>query len=118
MEEREDVDDSLIDFLADHRDIILDRFGMTLLPCFKEVTNKDLDTKIEKEMKTKKQKEDEIKEKRREQQAGASNLGIKNKNQCKDFKMKEGEQWKIFAGASLTYQAKLNGTPMCGHWHT
>jgi hypothetical protein len=39
--------------LADHRDIILNRFGATLPPCFKdlknnEVTNKDSDTEIEK----------------------------------------------------------------------
>ncbi len=52
-EEREDIDNSLIDFLADHRDIILDRFGATLPSCFKdlknkEVTNKDSDTEIEK----------------------------------------------------------------------
>jgi hypothetical protein len=47
-EEREDVDDSLINFSADHRDIIVDRFGAIFLPCFKdlknnEVTNKDSD---------------------------------------------------------------------------
>jgi hypothetical protein len=36
-EEREDVNNSLINFLVDQRDIILDRFGATLLPCFKEV---------------------------------------------------------------------------------
>ncbi len=38
-EEREDIDDSLINFLVDHRDIILDRFGATLPPCFKELKN-------------------------------------------------------------------------------
>jgi hypothetical protein len=43
-EEREDVNDSLINFLADHRDIILDQFGATLPPCFKEATNKHSDT--------------------------------------------------------------------------
>ncbi len=52
-EEQEDVDNSLINFSANHRDIILGRFGTTLLPCFKvlknnEVTNKDSDTEIEK----------------------------------------------------------------------
>jgi hypothetical protein len=50
-EEREDIDDSLIDFSANHRDIILDRFGATLPPCFKDlknnkVTNKDSDTEL------------------------------------------------------------------------
>jgi hypothetical protein len=32
--------------------------------------------------------------------------------------MSEGEQWSIFAGSSLKDQAKLNGLPMCGCWHT
>jgi hypothetical protein len=84
-EEREDIDDSLIDFLVDHRDIILDPFGATLPPCFKElknneVTNKDSDTEIEKEEKNKKQKKEEPKQKKKECQAGDSDLGIKNEN--------------------------------------
>jgi hypothetical protein len=111
VEKRVDVNDSLI---ADHRDIILDRFGATLPPCFKEVMNKDPDTKMDKGMKTKKQKNEETKEKKKEQQGG----GMKNKNQCMDFKMTEGEQWSTFAGASLADHAKLNGTFMCGCWHT
>jgi hypothetical protein len=122
-EEREDIDDSLIDFLADHRDIILDRFGATLPPCFKDlknikVTNKDSDMEIEKGKNNKKQKKEETKWKRKECQAIDSDLIIKNKNQCAKHKMKEGEWWSTFAGASLTDQAKLNGLPMCGHWHT
>jgi hypothetical protein len=65
-EEREDVDDSLINLLADHRDIILNRFVATLLPCFKDlknnkVTNKDSDTEIEKGKNNKKQKKEETK---------------------------------------------------------
>ncbi len=35
-----------------------------------------------------------------------------------DFKMKEGEQWSTFAGASLADQEKLIGTFMCECWHT
>jgi hypothetical protein len=88
-EEIEDVNDSLIDFLANHRDIILNRFCTTLLPCFKEVTNKDPDTKMDKGMKTKKRKNEETKEKKKERQGG----GMKNENQCVDFKMKKREQW-------------------------
>jgi hypothetical protein len=96
-EEREDVDNSLIDFSADHRDIILNQFGATLLPCFKDlknnkVTNKDSDTEIEKEKNNKKQKKEETKQKRKECQAIDLELGIKNENQCADFKMKEREQ--------------------------
>jgi hypothetical protein len=115
-EEREHIDDSLIDFLADHRDIILDRFGATLPPCFKDlknnkVTNKDSDTEIEKGKNNKKQKKEETKQKGKERQAIDLELGIKIENQCADLKMKEGERWSTFAGASLTDQAKLNGLP-------
>ncbi len=85
-EEREDINDSLIDFLVDHRDIFLDRVGATLPPCFKElknnkVTNKDSDTEIEKGKKNKKQKKEEIKLKKKECQAGDSDLGIKNQEE-------------------------------------
>jgi hypothetical protein len=90
-EGREDVDGSLIDFLADHRDIILNQFGATLLPCFQEVTNKDPDTKMEKGKKTKKQKSEETKAKKKERHGGATNRIMKIKNQCVGFKMKEGE---------------------------
>ncbi len=73
-EEREDVNDSLIDFSADHRDIILDRFSTTFPPCFKglknnKVRNKDSDTEIEKGKNNKKQKKEETKQKRKERQA-------------------------------------------------
>jgi hypothetical protein len=83
-EEREDVDDSLINFLADHRDIILNRFSATLLPCFKdlknnEVTNNDSDTEIEKGKNNKKRKNEETKQKRKECQAIDLELGIKTR---------------------------------------
>ncbi len=122
-EEREDVDDSLINFLADHRDIILNQISATLPPCFKvlknnEVMNKDSDMEIEKGKNNKKQKKEETKQKRKERQAIDLELIVKNKNQCANFKMKEGEQWSTFAGASLTDQAKLNGLPKCGRWYT
>jgi hypothetical protein len=52
-EEREDVVNSLINFSMDHRDIILDQFGATIPPCFKEVMNKDPDTEMDKGKKTK-----------------------------------------------------------------
>ncbi len=123
MEERENVDDSLINFSADHRDIILNRFGATLPPCFKEVTNKevtnkDSDNEIKKRKKTKKQKKEAMKQEKKKGHNRDSELAIKNKQQCKDFKMRVGKQWSIFAGSSLKDQAKLNGLPMCGHWHS
>jgi hypothetical protein len=117
-EEREDVDNSIVDFNKYHRDIILGQFGATLPPCFKDVTTRDPDTKTEKGKKSKKCKKEEAKEKRKECNEGAANLGLKNKHQCIDFKMKEGEQWSTFAGSNLKEQAKLNETFMCGRWHT
>jgi hypothetical protein len=66
-----------------------------------KVTNKDLDTEITKGKKNKKQKKEETKQKKKKRQAGDLDLGIKNKNQCADFKMREGEWWSTFAGASL-----------------
>jgi hypothetical protein len=38
--DRDDVDDSIIEFTLDHTDIVLDRFSQLLPPCFKEVKNK------------------------------------------------------------------------------
>jgi hypothetical protein len=71
--------DSLIDFSADHRDIILNRFGATLPPCFKDLrnnkmTNKDSDTEIEKGKNNKTQKKEERKQTRKERQAIDSEL--------------------------------------------
>ena len=95
VEERENIDNSLINFLADHRDIILDQFGATLPSCFKEVTNKEVtnkvsDNEINKGKKTKKQKKEEMKQKKRGGHNRDLELAIKNKHQCKDFKMQEG----------------------------
>ncbi len=117
-EEREDVDDSIVNFNKDHRDIILGQFGSTLPPCFKDVRTNDPDTKTKKGKKSKKHKKEEAKEKRKECKEGAADLGVKNKHQCVDFKMKEEEQWSTFVGSNLKEQAKLNKTFMCGCWHT
>ena len=77
----------------------------------KEVTSTDSDNEIEKGKKTKKQKKEEMKQKKKEGHNRDSELTIKNKHQCKDFKMREGEQWSIFAGSSLGYQCADAGTP-------
>jgi hypothetical protein len=95
-----------------------DDFGGTLPPCFKEVAAKESDTETEKGKKNKKQKKDDTKEKRKEQKEGSPDLGVKNKHQCVDLKLREGEQWSTFAGSNLKERAKLNGTFMCGRWHT
>jgi hypothetical protein len=84
----------------------------------KEATNKDSDNEIKKGKKTKKQKKEEMKQKKKERHNGDLELAIKNEHQCKDFKMRGGKQWRTFAGSSLKDQAKLNGLPMCGCWHT
>jgi hypothetical protein len=37
--DRDNIEDDIIEFTLDHRDIVLDRFNPTLPPCFKEVKN-------------------------------------------------------------------------------
>jgi hypothetical protein len=56
----------------------------------KEVTNKDSNNEIKKGKNTKKQKKEEMKQKKREGHNRDLELAIKNKHQCKDFKMQEG----------------------------
>jgi hypothetical protein len=125
--DREDVDNSIIEFTLDHTDILLDRFSPTLPPCFKEVKNKveigkdaDNENKNEKVKKSKKQKKDQDAKQQRKQEGKTSNseMTIKNEHQCKDFKLREGKQWRMFKTAGNSDRAKLNGLPMCAHWHT
>ena len=106
--DRDDVDDSIIEFTLDHTDIVLDRFSPTLLPCFKEVKNKvkigkdaDNENKNKKVKKSKKQKKDQDTKQQRKQEGQTSNseMTIKNEHQCKDFKLREGEQWRMFKTA-------------------
>jgi hypothetical protein len=77
-EDREDIDNSLINFSVDHLDNILNHFSATFLLFFKEVTNKDSDAKTEKRKKMKKQKKEEEKGKKKEQYEKAIKDRIKN----------------------------------------
>jgi hypothetical protein len=118
-EDREEVDNTLIDFSSDHRDIILNRFSANLPASFKAVelgTDKDADTEAESEkITTKKRKKRNDKEKNR---AAEKNPSVKNDHQCSEFKLKEGELWTQFAGMHLDDRAKIKGTIMCTRWHT
>jgi len=118
-EDREEVDNSLIDFSSNHRDIILNRFNANLPASFRAVelgTDKDADTDAESEkITTKKRKKRNEKEKNR---AAEKNPSVKNDHQCSEFKLKEGELWTQFAGMHLNDRAKMKGTIMCTHWHT
>ena len=119
-DDREEVDNSLIDFSADHRDIILNRFNANLPASFKAVelgTEKDVDTDAESEKirKTKKRKKGNEKEKNK---AAEKKPSVKNDHQCAEFKLKEGELWTQFAGMHLDDRAKMKGTIMCTRWHT
>jgi hypothetical protein len=66
------------------------------------VTYGNSDIKAKKGKKTGKcKKEDGKEKKKKEQKEKATNDGIKNENQCVNFKLKEEEQWSTFAGANL-----------------
>jgi hypothetical protein len=117
-DDREEVDDSLLAFTSDHRDIMMGRFNATLPPSFKVVATKDKETNDNgtKDKKgTKKRKSDEKKETRKKTMAESI---ITNEQQCGDFKLNHDEKWKQFAGKKLNQQAKLNGTIMCTRCHT
>ncbi len=118
--DRDNIDNSIIKFTLDHTDIVLDRFSSNLPPCFKEVKNKveigkDTDNKNEnKKVKSKKQKKDQDAKQQRKQEGQTSNseMTIKNEHQCKDFKSREGKQWRMFKTAGNSNRAKLNRLPM------
>jgi hypothetical protein len=119
--DRDHVDDSIIKFMLNHTDIVLDRFSPTLPPCFKEVKNKvkigkdaDNENENEKVKKSKKQKKDQDAKQQRKQEGQTSNseMTIKNEHQCKDFKSREGKQWRMFKTAGNSNRAKLNRLPM------
>ena len=118
-EDREEVDNSLIDFSNDHRDIILNRFNANLPASFKAVelgNDKDADDDAESEkITTKKRKKRNEKEQHR---AAEKKPSVKNDRQCSEFKLREGELWTQFAGMHLDDRAKMKGTIMCTRWHT
>ena len=119
-DDREEVDNSLIDFLADHRDILLNCFNANLPASFKAVelgTDKDADTDAEsKNITTTKKRKRGIK--RNKNGAAEKKPSVKNDLQCAEFKLKEGELWTQFAGMHLDDRAKMKGTIMCTRWHT
>ncbi len=125
--DRDDIEDDIIEFTSDHRDIVLDRFNPTLPPCFKEVKNKaetgkdpDNENKNKKGKKSKKRKMDQDEKQQRKQGGQPSNLEmtVKNEHQYEEFKLKEGERWSIFKAAGNSDRAQLHGSPMCARWHT
>jgi hypothetical protein len=115
-EDREEVDDSLLDFAPNHRDIMIGHFNASLPPSFKAVNSKKRKTNnndTNNKRTTKKGKSDKKKEKRKKLMAESI---VKNKEQCVDFKLNHNEKWEQFAGKKLDHQAKLNGTIMCACW--
>ena len=126
--DRDGVDNDLIEFTSNHKDIILDRFNSTLPSCFKEVTTKkatekdpENESENEKGGKTNKKRKKDQDAKQLKKQGGqpiVSDKQITNNHQCKEFKMKEGEHWSIYKGAGNSGRAQLNGLPMCACWHT
>ncbi len=118
--DREEVDNSLLDFSANHSIILLNSFNTNLPASFKAVklgTDKDADTKAKSEKTTTTKKR---KKRDRKENIGAAKMAtsVKNDCQCAEFKLKEGELWTQFAGVLLDDRAKMKGTIMCTHWHT
>ena len=111
--DREEVNNSHLDFLAnlaDHCNILLNRFNANLPASFEAVelgTHKDADIEAESEKTTTMKKR-----KKRDKQ---ENKGAAKKA---EFKLKEGELRTQFAGMHLNNRAKMKGTIMCTRWHT
>ena len=124
--DRDDIDDNLIEFTSDHKDIILDRFNPTLPSCFKEVTKEvamergpENENELGRGGRTKKKrKKEQDAQNMQGNQLTASDKQIMNNHQCIEFKMKGGEHWSIFRGAGNSGRVKLNGLPLCARWHT
>jgi hypothetical protein len=115
--DRDDIEDDIIEFTSDHRDIVLNRFNPTLPLCFKQVKNKaetgkdpDNKNKNKKGKKSKKRKTDQDGKQQRKQGGQHSNLEmiVKNEHQCEEFKLKEGERWSIFKAIGNSDRAQLN----------
>jgi hypothetical protein len=86
-EDREEVDNSLLNFAPNHTDIMMNCFIATLPPSFKVVDLKEKDTNDDKNKDkkgTKKRKNDEKKEKHKKMMADSI---VANKHQCLDFKL-------------------------------
>ncbi len=125
--DRDNIEDYIIKFTSNHRDIVLDRFNPALPPCLKEVKNKaktgkdpDNENENKKGKKSKKCKTDQDGKQQRKQGGQHSNLEmtVKNEHQCEEFKLKEGERWSIFKATGNLDHAQLNNLPMCARWHT
>jgi hypothetical protein len=98
--DQEEVDCSLIDFSPNHQDIITSWFNVILT-----ASSKAVDSPSDKEhkerggaglgtkSKKRKQKEEKVKRSKR-----PVNNVVENKQQCMDFKLKEGELWMQFMG--------------------
>ena len=91
MRDRDDLDDDLIEFTLDHKDIILDRFNPTLPSCFKEVT-------------TKKATEKDPENESENEKGGKTNKKRKKEQNAKQLK-KQGTQPIVSDGASSRVQA-------------
>jgi hypothetical protein len=115
-EDRKEVDNSLLNFTPDHRDIMMGRFNASLPPLFKAVDSKERETTNDNtndKRTTKKRKSDKKKEKHKKLMAESI---VTNKQWCVDFKLNHNVKWEQFAGKKLDQRAKLNGTIMCACW--
>ena len=110
-EDRDSIDDSIIDFSDLMKSILLNSFSQDLPPTFHTFEN---DTEEEvKEPRSKKQRRKSI------ENGDQSNRRVENHNTLTEWALRDDESYSaVFAGKHLHERPKLNGRPMCQRWHT
>ena len=109
-EDRDSIDDSIIDFSDVMKSILLNSFTQDLPSTFHT-----FDEENESEI-----GEPKTKRSRKSKDTGdASDRRIENKHTLTEWAIQDGESYsEIFAGKHLNERPKLKGRPMCQRWHT
>ena len=108
--EREAVDDNLIDFTPMITDVLLDRFvqplpsSIALIEYKGKRRNQDSATQND-DRRDKKVKEED------------TPIKVTNEDMINDWKLKDREDYKIFAGQHVDLKPKIDGRFYCSRWH-
>jgi hypothetical protein len=116
-DKKEEVENSLLGFPPDHRDIMMGSFIATLLPLFKVVDTKEKETNnnnTNNKRTTKKRKSNKKKEKCKKLMAESV---VTNEQQCADFKLKPTRSGNSLQERSLTSEPNSTA-PSCVHTGT
>ena len=110
--DRSEVNDKIVDFNILVNDILDNRFTVCLLLAFKHTNNVETNSSVlgapSGDQKGKRKRDSEGPER------------ILNTNQQEEFKIKKGEDWKIFCGNKTQDRIDWNddGCKMCPRWHS